>query len=83
MPRSYRKVHKELVQLRKSYHDFLTESQEPLTMGNNLKLINEISRIDRRIKEIEKMTMIQLEVPAVEWEFQENSLMNFKAYEYE
>ena len=71
--RTYRHKHKELKELQKSYYEYLTESGDPLTMEAHLKLINEISRLDRQIRSIEELTMKQLEDSVTEWEIEMNS----------
>lgn len=42
-------------------------------MEAHLKLINEISRLDRQIRSIEELTMKQLEDSVTEWEIEMNS----------
>lgn len=74
--RTYRKKYKELKALQESYYRYLTESEDPLPMGSHLKLINEISRLDRQISKIEVMNLNQLEQPVSEWDIEMNSELN-------
>ena len=68
--KTYRRKHKELKELQKGYYQYLIESEDPLTMDARLKLINEISRLDRQIRSIEEMNLVQLEQEVLEWEIE-------------
>lgn len=75
MPLNHRGLYNRLVKRRDSYTAFLTSGEE-LPMEAHLKLINEIARLDYRIKSIEKMNLKQLQQYVTEYEIEAPSQLN-------
>ncbi len=75
MPLNYKGYYNRLVKLRDNYTKYLTAGEE-LTLGAHLKLINEISRIDRQIKNIEQKNLKELREYVTRYEIEAPSKLN-------